>query len=138
MKTFLKNRGASLWLALIAILFGAAAYFLYAKYGITEFSPALNQNAVIALWVGVALSLIGIVTNWKPVKVLAYLAFFYAFFGFSNSQATYVANIFVSIDGTTFSAGFIMTAAAFILAIIVALIAAIVTKTKKEEVSANA
>ena len=138
MKTFLKNRGASLWLALAAMILGIAAYFLYAKYGVTEFSPTLNQSAVIALWVGVALSLIGIVTNWKPVKVLAYLAFFYAFFGFANSQATYVANIFVSIDGTTFSAGFIMTAAAFILSIVVALISAIVTKTKKEEVPANA
>ena len=138
MKNFLKNRGASLWLALIAILLGAAAYFLYAKYGITEFSPALNKSAVIAVWVGVGLSVIGIVTNWKPVKVLSYLAFFYAFFGFINSQATYVANIFVSIDGTTFSLGFILTAAAFFLAIVVALITAIVTKTKKEEVPANA
>ena len=138
MKNFLKNRGASLWLALIAILLGAAAYFLYAKYGITEFSPALNKSAVIAVWVGVGLSVIGIVTNWKPVKVLSYLAFFYAFFGFINSQATYVANIFVSIDGTTFSLGFILTAAAFFLAIIVALIAVIATKAKKQEVPADA
>ena len=138
MKNFLKNRGASLWLALIAILLGAAAYFLYAKYGITEFSPALNKSAVIAVWVGVGLSVIGIVTNWKPVKVLSYLAFFYAFFGFINSQATYVANIFVSIDGTTFSLGFILTAAAFFLAIVVALIAVIATKAKKQEVPADA
>ena len=138
MKNFLKNRGASLWLALIAILLGAAAYFLYAKYGITEFSPALNKSAVIAVWVGVGLSVIGIVTNWKPVKVLSYLAFFHAFFGFINSQATYVANIFVSIDGTTFSLGFILTAAAFFLAIVVALIAVIATKAKKQEVPADA
>ena len=138
MKNFLKNRGASLWLALIAILLGAAAYFLYAKYGITEFSPALNKSAVIAVWVGVGLSVIGIVTNWKPVKVLSYLAFFYAFFGFINSQATYVANIFVSIDGTTFSLGFILTAAVFFLAIVVALIAVIATKAKKQEVPADA
>ena len=88
--------------------------------------------------VGVGLSVIGIVTNWKPVKVLSYLAFFYAFFGFINSQATYVANIFVSIDGTTFSTGFILTAVAFVLAILTALVAVIATKTKKEEVPANA
>ncbi len=138
MKNFLKKRGASLWLALVAIFFGVAAYFLYSKYGVTEFSPTLDKSAVIAVWIGVALGLVGIVTNWKPVKVLSYLAYFYALFGFINSQATYVANIFVAIDGTTFSKGFIMTAAAFVLAIITALVTVIVTKTKKEEVPANA
>ena len=138
MKDFIKNRGASLWLALAAMLLGAAAYFLYAKNGITEFSPALSKSAVIALWVGVGLCLVGIVLNCKPILVLSYLVYLYAFFGFVGSQVTYITNIFVSIDGTTFSTGFILTAASFVLAIVAALAAAILSKPKTGEVCKHA
>ena len=138
MKQFLQKRGASLWLALAAMAAGVAAYFLYAKFGITEFSPALSMSAVIALWVGAGLSLLGAVLHWKPIKVLAYLVYFYALFGFIGSQVTYIVNIFVSIDGTTFSAGFLATAAAFLVAILAALVSAIVTKSEPREVEQNA
>ena len=138
MKGFVNKRGASLWLALAAVVLGVAAVFLYQKNGVTEFSPTLNSRALIALWAGAALCLLGLVLNFKPVKVLGYLAYLYALFGFIGSQATYITNIFVSIDGTTFSKGFLMTAAAIVAAVITALVAALLTKKNSGEVESHA
>ena len=127
-KSFLAGRGVGYYLALPALVFGVLAYVLYAKNGITEFNPSLSQKAIIAVFVGAALCLVSLFFECKPVKYLAYLAYLYAFMAFLNSQITYIVNVFVSIDGSTFSAGFILTAVSFLLAMLLALVAAILTK----------
>ena len=130
---FFQGRGAGYFLALPALVLGILAYVFYAKNGITEFNPALSQKAIIAVFVGVALCAVSLVYECKPVKYLAYLAYLYAFMAFLNSQITYIANIFVSIDGSTFSAGFLLAAASFLLAAILALVAAVMTKRREDK-----
>ncbi len=127
---FFQGRGAGYYLALPALILGVLAYVFYAKNGITEFNPTLSQKAIIAAFVGVGLCVVSLIYEWKPLKYLAYLAYLYAFMAFLNSQITYIANVFVSIDGSTFSAGFLLTAASFLLAAILALLSAVLTKSR--------
>ena len=131
-KSFFQARGAGYFLALPALLLGVLAYVLYAKNGITEFNPTLSQKAIIAVFVGAGLCAVSLVFAYKPVKYLAYLAYLYAFLAFLNSQITYIVNVFVSIDGSTFSAGFLLTAASFLLAMLLALVSAILTKNGRD------
>ena len=129
-KPFLAGRGAGYYLALPALALGVLAYVFYAKHGITEFNPALSQKAIAAVLAGAALCLVSLFFERKPIKYLAYLAYLYAFMAFLNSQITYIVNVFVSIDGSTFSAGFLLTAVSFLLAMLLALVAAILTKRR--------
>lgn len=122
---FLQGKGAGWYLAVPAALLAATAALLYQKTGVTEFSPALYPSAVYTAWGAAALSVISLVWNWKPIKYASYLLMMYSFVQYISSQATYIVNVFVSIDGTTFSTGMIATAAAYVLAIVVCLIAAI-------------
>ena len=131
-KSFFQNRGAGYYLALPALALGVLAYVFYAKNGITEFNPSLSQKAIIAVFVGAGLCAVSLVYEWKPIKYLAYLAYLYAFMAFLNSQITYIVNVFVSIDGSTFSTGFLLTAASFVLAMILALVSAILTKSRRD------
>lgn len=133
-KSFFQGRGVGYYLALPALVLGVLAYVLYAKNGITEFNPALSQKAIIAVFAGAALCAVSLAYECRPVKYLAYLAYLYAFMAFLNSQITYIVNVFVSIDGSTFSAGFLMTAASFLLAAILALVAAVLTKKREAAV----
>ena len=130
-KSFLQGRGAGYYLALPALILGVLAYVLYAKNGITEFNPSLSQKAVAAAFAGAGLCAVSLVYERRPVKYLAYLAYLYAFLAFLNSQITYIANVFVSIDGSKFSAGFILTALSFLLAMVLALVSAILTKDRR-------
>ena len=78
----------------------------------------------------------------KPIRYVAYLFCLYAFMWFIYSQVTYIANIFVAIDGYTFSGGFIATAVMYVLSFLFTLLAAILNNWKpwgkkaKEEVRA--
>lgn len=123
--SFLKNKGVGWFLAVPAALCAAAAALLYQKTGVTEFSPALYPSALYTAWGAAALSVISLALNWKPVKYAAYLLALYSMIQYIASQATYIVNVFVSIDGTTFSTGMIATMAAYVLAIVIGLAAAI-------------
>lgn len=123
--SFLKNKGVGWYLAVVAAVCAAAAALLYQKTGVTEFSPALYPTALYTAWGAAALFVVSLALDWKPVRYAAYLLALYSFVQYIASQATYIVNVFVSIDGTTFSSGMIATAAAYALAIVIGLIAAI-------------
>ena len=128
-----KSKGIGWFLAIPAAICAAAAALLYQNTGVTEFSPALYPSALYTAWAAAALSLISLALNWKPLKYAAYLLALYSFIQYIASQATYIVNVFVSIDGTTFSSGMIATAAAYVLAIVIGLIAAITAHRKERE-----
>ena len=123
--SFFQNKGLGFYLALPVAACAAAAVLLYCKTGVTEFSPALYPSAVWSAWAAAAISLISLCINRKPVKYLSYLLALYSFIQYLSSQATYIVNVFVSIDGTTFSSGMIATSVMYLLAIVLGLAAAI-------------
>ncbi len=111
-------------LMIIALVLGVVGLLAYIKSGVTEFTPTLSRAALIGFGVGIGLSFISLFLNWKALRFCAYLALLYALLKSVSVQATYIVNVFVSIDGNSFSLGFLLTASATLIAAVIALIAA--------------
>lgn len=112
-------------LSAAGIVFAIAAVCLYSATGVTDFNPELDAGAIAWAAVGAVLGLAGLLVGLiplryshlavKPLRYVAFLTIFYAFIEFIGSQATYVANVFVAIDGNSFTAGFICTFLFYVL-----------------------
>ena len=142
-KKFLTGRGVGYYLSLLALVCGIAAGALYMATGTTSFNPELNSGALCCIWLAVALCAVTIVVDIKEIRYIAAMLFLYGFMWYLYSQVTYIANVFVAIDGYGFTAGFIATFVFCILSFAVALLAGIFTawrpwaKIKKAEEAAD-
>ena len=126
-KKFLSGKGVGYYLTLPALIFGILAIVMYGRTGITDFNTQLSTSALVCGWIGVGLLAVSLVIEFRPVKYVAYLLFLYAFFAYIQTQATYIANVFVSIDGNTFTSGFIATVVFYVLSFVVTLFAAVLS-----------
>lgn len=124
-KKFLACKGVGYYLTLPALIFCIVALCLYVQNGVTSFNPELNTSAIVYVSICIALCVISIAVDFKPVKYIAYLLCLYAFMWFVYSQVTYIANIIVAIDNTEWSGGFISTAVFFVLSFVFVLLAGI-------------
>ena len=129
-KNFLSKKGAGYYLVLPAFLCALGALIMYKKTGITKFNPSLSGTAITCLWIAMGLLLVSLVIDFKPIRYLAYLVCLYGFFAYISSQITYIANILVGIDGSTFEAGFLTTAGLYFGAFVLMLLAGIFAKRK--------
>ena len=127
------GKGVGYWLAIPAILCAAAAFFLYRKTGITEFNPSLSGTALVCLGIAAGLMIVSLFVDFKPIRYLAYLVCLYGFIAYISSQVTYITNVIVSIDGNTFTAGFIATAATFFLAFLLMLLSGTLAHPKQKK-----
>lgn len=71
---------------------------------------------------------VSLVVDFKPIRYIAYLFCLYAFMWFILSQAAYIGNVFVAIDGYTFTGGFIATTVMYVLSFLFTLLSAILSK----------
>lgn len=124
-KKFLLGRGIGYYLTVPAIAFCIAAICLYAKNGVTSFNPELNAGAIVFCGIGIGALAVSLVFDYKPIRYCGYLVILYAFMCFIHSQVTYIANVFVAIDGYGFTSGFIATAVMYVLAFAFSLFAGI-------------
>ena len=125
-KDFLRERSLGFYLAIPAIIIAFITIFLYKKIGITVFSPTLNKETILFLILGIIFTVISLGMTFIPfkyvkmfaklVRFIAYLMYLYAFLMFVYSQVNFIANVFVAIDGNSFSATFILTMVFYILA----------------------
>lgn len=129
-KKFFADKGVGYYLTAFALVFSVISLVLYGKNGITKFSATLNTSAIVCLWITIALLAVSLVFQFKQVKYVAYFACLFGLFGFVQSQATYIANVFVAIDGNSFSGGFIATTVFFVLAVLFSLLSAALTNWK--------
>lgn len=129
-KEFFAKRGVGYYLTLPALIFCILALCLYYKNGITSFNPELNVGAIATIIVSIVLCGVSLVADFKVVRYLAYLLCLGSFMGFVLSQATYIANVFVAIDGYTFTSGFIATAVLYVLSFVFILLAGILNHWK--------
>lgn len=144
-KKFFADKGVGYYLTLPALVFCAVALSLYKQNGISSFSPELNGNAISYITACLVLCVISFVADTalgvvallntknsdvlarvnvclKPIKYVAYLLCLYSFMWFIFSQVTYIANVFVAIDGYTFTSGFKNTVVFFVLSFIFVLL----------------
>ena len=125
-KTFLRERSLGFYLAIPAMIIAFITIFLYKKIGITVFSPTLNKETILFLILGIIFTVISLGMTFVPfryvnmfsklVRFIAYLFYLFAFLMFIYSQVNFIANVFVAIDGNTFSGTFILTMVFYILA----------------------
>jgi hypothetical protein len=108
-KYFMRHKTLSDAFLAAGFLFAILALVFYLKTGITDFNPKINSAATTSLIVVLVLSFLLLFFGSKNGKYLAFLLVLYSFIQYLSSQATYIANVFVAIDGSTFSAGFIVT-----------------------------
>lgn len=127
LKKYFAGRGVGYYMTLPAIICMAAAYNLYCKNGITQFQPSLNSTAIICCWVAFGIGALSLVFDCKYIRFVAYLVALYSFMMFINSQVTYIANVFVSIDGNSFSGGFIATMVTFLLGAVLLIVSGCLT-----------
>lgn len=111
-------------LMIISIVASIVALILYILTGVTPFTPKLSTPVIIFLSIGIPLGIVSILIPKfsKQIKYLAYIMFLFAFLMFVVAEITYIANIFVAIDGTSFSASFIITFIMLIASFVLALI----------------
>lgn len=98
---------------------------LYLNFGSTIFHPEIESNIIVFSVITMVISLACILFPSKILCELSFLISFLSFLFYINSQLTLITNVFVSIDGTTFSAGFIFNFVFGILALGLALSASI-------------
>ncbi len=126
-----KGKGVGYFLTIPAVILGILCIYLYMQNGVTVFSPDLDNSVIIVFAVATVVSAVNLLVEWKGLKYLSYLLFLYAFILFIGTQVNYITNVFVSIDGYTFSAGFIATVAVMVATVVVQLVAAIMTRKRK-------
>ena len=131
-KNYFSTRTLGFFVTVPAILFAVAGLLAYRAYGMTEFTPTLSVEAQAGYIAGIVLCAASLVLEYRPVRFFGYLALLYACLTAVAVQATYIVNVFVSIDGNTFSDGFIMTVAFSVLAWVTALAATVLTKPRKK------
>ena len=109
----------------VAVLLAVIAASLYLAKGTTIFNPDLDARVYVPTFIAVAILLASTVFSAKLGKYVSYLLLLYALISWISTQATYITNVFVSIDGSTFSASFLCIAIFLVLAIAFSLTSAI-------------
>ncbi len=123
-KKLLTQRGVSFYLAVASFVLALVVLILYLSTGVTEFTPKLDGATVALLIVGLIINAATAVFEVKMAKYVAYIIYLFAFCTYIRSEISYIANVFVSIDGTQFSASFLCTAIFMLAAIVVSLVSA--------------
>lgn len=131
LKQFLWPKGLSDIFLLIALITTIAGLIGYVLTGITIFQTKLYNSVIVSLSVLLVLEILFLVFNSKMGKYACFVLSIYSLISYIGSQATYLANILVSIDGSTFSAGFILTILALILTFATTLVSAILAKDEQ-------
>lgn len=122
------KRGLSFLFSVASLVFAVVTLILYVNTGIDEFTTSLSAKFIALLIVFCVLAVIFSVCEIKLGKYAMYLVGFWAWLEYIISQVNYLANILVSIDGSTFSAAFICTVLFGALAWVCALVSAILQK----------
>lgn len=120
---YLKARKPGFYITIASVAFLLAFAILYPKNGTNEFVVELSTSLIALIWATFALALLSLVIEVKLLRSCVYLLSLYALIAFIGTQGNYLANVLVSIDGNSFSSGFIVTVVFAALASISAFVA---------------
>jgi hypothetical protein len=121
----IKKKGLTDIFLVLSFVGALISLILYSVFGVTIFNPHLSLAVIVTLSLVLVLEILLGLFGSKMGKYLAFLLVLYALMEYINSQATYVANVFVAIDGSTLSASFLGTFILMLVSLIGALVSAI-------------
>ena len=105
-----------------ALVFAVLALIFYLNSVDTKFG-SVSMSAEITFIIGIVLCALSLFLDFREIKFAACAVLLYACLDSISSQANYITNVLVSIDGNSFSTGFICAGIFSLLAWILALIA---------------
>lgn len=129
---FFKSRGIGYYVMIPAALCGIVALIVYVLTGVTEFTPTLDVSVSIAYCIFIALCIISMVIDLRIVKFCAFAVGLFGFLMYIVFQVNYISNLFVAIDPTPVTAGFVCVLLFGALAFVAALVSGIMTKSGLE------
>ena len=133
---FLKSRfnpkDPALWTACIAILVGIVATIVYPLTAANEFNPNISSHLIVMLIVAIVVELASIFIRLKEIKIVAFCLFLYDLIIYGGTQGNYLANLLVSIDGSTPSASLIGMIICLALTLVASLLSFILLREKKK------
>lgn len=104
------------------VILNVIALILYVNTGVSVFIPKLSSSVIAFMVMGVILPFAVAFSPFKIVYAALYAINLLSCFKYLASQASFIANVFVGIDGSTFPAAFylivIFTLASAVLSLI--------------------
>lgn len=105
---FFKKQSLSFYFLIGSILSLILQIIFYATSGINRFAVSYNSLVFIMSSIAIALGVVSIIFKHILIEEVMFLFTLYSFIAFIGSQANYLANLLVSIDDSTISAGFVL------------------------------
>lgn len=130
MKSFFRSKSACFYIEALGILLGILAVILYISFGKNVFNRELSLLAILPAIIGFVLGTITLFIDVQPLNDISFLLILYGFISYIGSQVNYIANVFTSIDGSSFSVPFILTMLFFLLSLVASLISIFLPKEK--------
>lgn len=104
------------------VVLNVAALILYVNTGVSVFIPELSSAVIVFMVLGIILPFAAAFSPLKITCVVLYVINLFACLRYLASQASFIANVFVGIDGSTFPAAFylivIFTLASAVLSLV--------------------
>ncbi len=133
-KKMIKDKGLSDIFLALSLISSIIALIMYYQSGITDFTISLSSAVTGSLIAIIVLSVIFLVFSSKIGKYLTFVLWIFAFVSYISNQVNYIANVFVAIDGSSFSGGFICCMIFFIVGIASSLVSGILAKDEIKEI----
>lgn len=131
---FLKKQTLSFYFLIGAILALILQIIFYATSGINRFAVSYSSLVFIMSAIAIAIGIVSIIFKHILIEEIMFLFTLYSFIAFIGSQANYLANLFVSIDDSAVSAGFVLTIVFSVIAIGLEIASFFFNKQKKDDV----
>ena len=129
-----------------AILIQIVALIIYTQTGVNEFNETLSNEvllfSIINLVFGLLILLVRLLSiddinflqgSFDVFIALNYIIALFTFMFYIISQVNYLANVFVSIDGTKISPTFVLTALTILLSFVLYLVSSLLYKKIRNE-----
>lgn len=124
---FFKSRKIGYYFTLPAFVFAILGLTFYQKGYNLQFG-VISKEAVAVYIAGIIVCAVAFFADFKEIKFISLCLLFYAFLISLTSQANYITNVLVSIDGNSFTADFLCGAVFGLLGWLFELLALIFTK----------
>lgn len=128
LRNVLTKRGIPFYFMAASVLSAVIMLILYRTTGVTEFTPVLNGKVIALITAFIVLAVLLTVFEVKVLKYGLYLFGLFMWLEYVTSEVNYIANVFVSIDGNSFTPSFILTVLFGLLAWACVLASAILQK----------
>lgn len=124
---FFKSRRIGYYFTLPAFVFAILGLIFYRKGYNLQFG-VISEEAVKVYIAGIIVCAVAFLADFKEIKFISLCLLVYAFLVSLTSQANYITNVLVSIDGNSFTANFLCGAVFGLLGWLFELLALIFTR----------